>query len=161
MELDIGKFESLPSNKVPGFKNRITNLIPTLKGHWCSRGYDGGFLERVKEGTWAGHIVEHVAIELQCLAKLKVGFGKTIDTDRKGIYKVVYRYREEAVGLKAGEMAVEIVESLFTGKDYDIQSKILELKKIRDRNLFSWVMGFIKDEFKHRCVTIHLLSELR
>jgi cyanophycin synthetase len=109
------------------------NLIPTLKGHRCSKGYEGGFLERIKEGTWAGHIVEHVVIELQCLAKLEVGYGKTLDTDKKGIYQVIYRYRDEAVGLKAGEMAVEIVESLFTGKDYDINAKILELKKIRDR----------------------------
>jgi cyanophycin synthetase len=76
MELDIGEFESLPSNKVPDLKKRIVNLIPTLKGHGCSRGYEGGFLERVKEGTWAGHIVEHVAIELQCLVKLEVGYER-------------------------------------------------------------------------------------
>ena len=132
IELDIGKFEFLPSNKIPNLKKRIVNLIPTLKKHRCSRGYEGGFIERVEEGTWAGHIVEHIAIELQCLANLEVGFGKTIDTDMKGIYKIVYRYRDERVGLKAGEMAVEIVESLFTGKDCEIQSNILEFKKISD-----------------------------
>jgi len=160
MELDIGKYESLPSNKVPGLKKRIEKLIPTLKQHRCSRGYEGGFLERVEEGTWAGHIVEHVAIELQCLAKLEVGFGKTIDTDSKGIYKVVYRYRDEAVGLKAGEMAVEIVESLFKGKDYDIQDKILKLKKIRDRYLFGPTTQSIVEEAKKRGIPfIRLNSE--
>jgi cyanophycin synthetase len=160
MELDIGKYEFLPSNKVPGLKKRIANLIPTLKGHRCSRGYEGGFLERIKEGTWAGHIVEHVAIELQCLAKLEVGFGKTIDSDREGIYNVVYRYRDEAVGLKAGEMAVEIVDSLFKGKDNEIQSKILELKKIRDRHLFGPTTQSIVDEAKKRGIPfIRLNSE--
>jgi len=150
MELDIGKFKSLPSNKIPGLKKRLVNLIPTLEEHKCSKGYEGGFLERVEEGTFAGHIVEHVAIELQCLAKIEVGFGKTIDTDIENIYKVVYRYRNEEVGLKAGEMAVEIVESLFTGKDYDIQGKVLELKKIRDRYLFGPTTQSIVDEAKKR-----------
>jgi len=160
MNLDIGKYESLPSNKVPGLKKRIETLIPTLQGHRCSRGYEGGFLERVKEGTWAGHIVEHVAIELQCLVKLEVGFGKTIDTDREGIYKVVYRYRDEAVGLKAGEMAVKIVDSLFKGKDYDIQGKLHELKKIRDRHLFGPTTQSIVDEAKKRGIPfIRLNSE--
>jgi len=160
MELDIGKFESLPSNKVPGLKKRIVDLIPTLMEHRCSRGYEGGFLERVAEGTLAGHIVEHVAIELQCLVKLEVGFGKTIDTNRTGIYKVVYRYKDEAVGLKAGEMAVEIVKSLFTGKDYNIKGKILKLKKIRDRNLFGPTTQSIVDEAKKRGIPfIRLNSE--
>ena len=160
MELDIDKFKSITSNKVPGLKKRIEILIPTLKEHRCSKGYEGGFLERVAEGTLAGHIVEHVAIELQCLAKLEVGFGKTIGTDREGIYKVVYRYRDEAVGLKAGEMAVEIVESLFTGKDYDIKGRILELKKIRDRYLFGPTTQSIVDEAKKRGIPfIRLNSE--
>jgi len=136
------------------------DLIPTLKGHRCSKGYEGGFLERVAEGTQAGHIVEHVALELQCLAKIEVGYGKTIDSDIEGIYKVVYRYRDEAVGLKAGEMAVEIVESLFKGKDYEIQGKILELKKIRDRYLFGPTTQSIVDEAKKRGIPfIRLNSE--
>jgi cyanophycin synthetase len=160
MELDIGEFETLPSDKVSGFKKRIVNLIPTLKEHRCSKGYEGGFLERVEEGTWAGHIVEHVAIELQCLVKLEVGYGKTLDTDKKGIYQVIYRYLNEAVGLKAGEIAVEIVESLFTGKDYDISGKILELKKIRDEHLFGPTTQSIVDEAKKREIPfIRLNSE--
>jgi cyanophycin synthetase len=160
MELDIGEFETLPSDKVSGFKKRIVNLIPTLKEHRCSKGYEGGFLERVEEGTWAGHIVEHVAIELQCLVKLEVGYGKTLDTDKKGIYQVIYRYLDEAVGLKAGEIAVEIVESLFTGKDYDISGKILELKKIRDEHLFGPTTQSIVDEAKKREIPfIRLNSE--
>jgi cyanophycin synthetase len=160
MELDIGEFEFLPSNKIPNLKKRIVNLIPTLKNHRCSRGYEGGFIERVEEGTWAGHIVEHVAIELQCLANLEVGYGKTIDSDIKGIYKVLYRYRVEEVGLKAGEMAVEIVESLFTGKDCEIQNKIIELKKIRDRYLLGPTTISIVNEAKKRGIPfIRLNSE--
>jgi cyanophycin synthetase len=158
MELDIGELETLPSNKVPGLRKRLEDMVPTLKGHRCSKGYEGGFLERVDEGTWAGHIVEHIAIELQCLAKLEVGFGKTYDTDTEGIYNVVYRYRVEEVGLRAGEMAVEIVEALFTGKDYNCRGKILELKEIRERHLFGPTTQSIVDEAKKRRIPVIRLN---
>lgn len=158
MELDIGEYEKLPSNKIPGIRKRLENMIPTLKGHRCSRGYEGGFLERVDEGTWAGHIAEHVAIELQCMAKLEVGYGKTLDTDLEGIYKVIYRYREEAVGLRAGEMAVDIVDSLFKGKDFTVEDKVLELKTIREKHLFGPTTQSIVDEAKKRGIPVIRLN---
>jgi cyanophycin synthetase len=83
MVLDINEYESKPSDKINGFSDRLLTLIPTLQGHECSIGKPGGFVQRLRTGTWAGHIIEHIAIELQCLAGMKVGYGKTLDTSKK------------------------------------------------------------------------------
>ena len=136
MKLDIGDLEERPTDEVPNFRQNIEMMMPTLIEHRCSPGRRGGFFERVERGTWAGHVVEHVAIELQCLAKTEVGYGKTMSTDNKGIYNIVYRYRDENVGLKAGEFAVRIVERLFDQKATSVQPLILELNKIRESSLY-------------------------
>ena len=136
MKLDIGDLEEKPTDKCHGFRENIEKMLPTLIEHRCSIGKKGGFFERVKRGTWAGHVVEHIAIELQCLASTEVGYGKTLDTDEKGIYNVVYRYRSEEVGLEAGRLAVKIVEDLFQGIINDIKPMILDLKRIREKNLY-------------------------
>ncbi|MFW6103983.1 MAG: cyanophycin synthetase family protein, partial [Bacteroidota bacterium] len=77
MKIDLEEMEHYPSNTINGFAERLENLIPSLYEHRCSKGYDGGFLERLKEGTWMGHIIEHVALELQVLAGMQCGFGRT------------------------------------------------------------------------------------
>ncbi len=136
MLLDIGELEGKPSDMVPGLKDRLCRLIPTIAEHRCSLGYPGGFLERVETGTWAGHIVEHVAIELQCLANMNVGFGKTRETSEKGVYTVVFRYRSPEAGIEAGEAAVRIVDALFQNRRIRIASIISQLKEVREANLF-------------------------
>ncbi len=135
MQLDIDKLEEKPSDTIPGFKARVEKILPSLVEHQCSLGHRGGFFERLDRGTWAGHIVEHVALELQCLAKMEVGFGKTYDTDDTGIYIVVYRYRDEEAGIEAGKYAVEIVNNLFKNQETEIPPIIDRLKEIRENNL--------------------------
>ncbi|RAR57649.1 cyanophycin synthetase [Onishia taeanensis] len=135
MRLDIGDLEHRPSDTVPGIAERLSELLPTLQGHRCSVGRPGGFLERLARGTWAGHVVEHVAIELQNLIGFSVGYGKTIDSYDAGIYNVVYRYRDEASGLAAGVEAVELVRRLFHGLEIDIQAIIDRLKVVRDAHM--------------------------
>nr|WP_299246075.1 cyanophycin synthetase [uncultured Halomonas sp.] len=135
MRLDIGELEERPSDTVPGIVERISGLLPTLQEHRCSVGHPGGFLERLGRGTWAGHIVEHVAIELQNLIGFSVGYGKTVDSYERGIYNVVYRYRDEACGLAAGVEAVSFVEALFSGDDIDMAAIIARLKEVRDAHM--------------------------
>lgn len=158
MQLDIGEFEERPSDTVPGFKDRISELIPTLIEHRCSLGYHGGFFERLERGTWAGHIIEHVALELQCLAKMEVGFGKTLDTNKKGIYDIVFRYRDEEVGIEAARAAVDIVEKLFNDESIELRPIIHHLKEIREQNLFGPSTQSIVDEAKKRDIPVIRLN---
>ena len=106
MLVDLGVLEEFPSNRIPGFSDALVALLPTLEDHACSLGRRGGFITRLQEGTWAGHIAEHIALEFQNLAGTDVRHGKTRSAGVHGQYNCIYEYREEAVGLEAGRMAV-------------------------------------------------------
>jgi cyanophycin synthetase len=135
LEIDLKDYEDKPTDKLPDFRKRLLSLVPSLREHRCSPGHPGGFVERLDRGTWLGHVIEHVAIELQCLAAVEVGFGKTYDTEEKGVYMIVYRYKDEEVGLEAGREAVRIVTALASGEMPDLAPVISNLKEIRENNL--------------------------
>ncbi len=135
MRLDLGELEEKPTDKIPGFKDNLAMMMPSLQQHKCSPGRVGGFYERLIRGTWAGHVLEHVALELQCLSGHEVAFGKTFDTDDYGVYNLVYRYVDEKTGMRAGEMAFHIVENLFKGIKTDVKPLIIELKEIAETSL--------------------------
>jgi len=158
MRLDIGELEDRSSDKVPGIADNLQELIPTIFEHRCSVGEPGGFLERVKGGTWAGHMVEHVAIELQNLLGFSVGYGKTVDSYETGVYNIVFRYRDEATGLAAGEAAVEIVEKLYNGVDVDLATIIDRLKEVRDANALGPSTGSIVNAAKARNIPAYNLT---
>jgi cyanophycin synthetase len=114
LKLDLEELEHYPSNKLPDFTDGLLALIPTLHEHGCSYGEPGGFIKRLREGTWMGHIIEHIALELQCLAGTEVTYGKTRSVPgQPGVYHVVYSYIEERVGREAGELAIKLVRWLF------------------------------------------------
>ena len=158
MRLDIEEFEERPSDKVDGLAERLEALIPSIYEHRCSVGEAGGFLQRVRNGTYAGHVVEHIAIELQNLVGFSVGYGKTVDSYEPGIYNVVYRYRDEATGLAAGEAAVEIVQKLFDGAEIDLQPHIDRLKEVRDANALGPSTGAIVNAAKTRNIPSYNLT---
>ncbi|MCA1608106.1 MAG: cyanophycin synthetase, partial [Acidobacteria bacterium] len=108
MRLDIGNYEAKPTDKIESFIERLSDLMPSLAKHGCSYQEEGGFLRRVKEGTWAGHVIEHLALELQTLAGMDTGYGRTRETGEYGIYNVVFSYMEEDVGRFAGRAAVQL-----------------------------------------------------
>jgi cyanophycin synthetase len=159
LELDLKEYEERPTDKIPDFRKRLLSLIPSLKEHRCSPGHPGGFIERLDRGTWLGHVIEHVAIELQCLAGVEVGFGKTYDTDEKGVYKIVFRYKDEEVGLEAGREAVRIVEALAEGEIVDLEPVILNLKEIRENNLLGPSTRSIADEAASRKIPVLRLNK--
>ncbi|HWM34596.1 MAG TPA: cyanophycin synthetase [Pseudolysinimonas sp.] len=120
--LDLGGLEQLPSDRLDGFADHLLTLLPGLGSHHCSRGYPGGFAERLREGTWLGHVIEHVALELQTAAGSPVTRGKTRSArGRPGAYHVLFSYREEAVGLAAGRLAIELVAALLPAHLRDVQ----------------------------------------
>jgi cyanophycin synthetase len=146
MRLDLEDLEHRPTNKIDGFRERIEKLMPSLYTHRCSPGYEGGFFERIDEGTWMGHVIEHIALELQSLAGMETGFGRTRETKTPGIYNVVFSYIEETVGVYAAEASVSIAEKLIAGEDYDIENDIMTMKKMRERERFGPSTASIVDE---------------
>lgn len=136
IKLDIGRYEELPTNLLVGFQERLTHYLPSLLSHRCSLGTEGGFLKRVEEGTWLGHVIEHVALELQCLAGMDCGFGRTYGTREYGVYNVLFTYEIEEAGLYAGFAAVEFITAIAEGKEYSLDRVIAHLKEIfRDKGL--------------------------
>jgi cyanophycin synthetase len=130
MRLDLEKLEEFPSNKIDGFYERLRALIPSLYTHECSEGRPGGFFYRVEQGTWMGHIIEHIALEIQTLAGIDCGFGRTRSTGEYGVYNVAFAYQEERAGLYAAHCAVNIAQALIAGKDYDLQADIAYLHQL-------------------------------
>ncbi len=112
LRVDLGELEEYPTSRLPGFVDQLLVMVPTLREHTCSYDEPGGFVRRMTEdeGTWLGHVLEHVAIELQCLAGTPVSYGKTRSHDLpKGQYHVIYSYDEESVGLRAGELGLDLI----------------------------------------------------
>ena len=146
MRLNLLEMEHHPSNKIPGFLERLEKMIPTLYEHRCSPGVPGGFFQRVAAGTWMGHVVEHVALEIQTLAGMDTGFGRTRETKIPGIYNVVFNYIEEKVGVYAAEAAVRVVDAIIKGEDYNLQYDIQKMREIREDTRLGPSTGSIVDE---------------
>jgi cyanophycin synthetase len=162
--VDIGELEDRPTNKIPGFYERITELIPSLYEHRCSVGKPGGFLQRMREGTWMGHVLEHVALELQNLAGAEVGRGKTRSTKEKGVYNVVFEYEQEDVGIAAAELALRLLNHVIYDwePDFDFQSE-LERTVIRtaERLAYGPSTGSIVAEAERRNIPVIRLDPRR
>ncbi len=146
MKLDLESLEERPTNKVDGFLERLKTTFPTMQSHRCSTGKEGGFFERVKEGTWMGHVIEHIALEIQTLAGMDVGFGRTRGTGAKGVYNVVFSYLEESVGVYAAKASVRIAEALIEGREYDLHTDIDAMRKMREQERFGPSTASIVDE---------------
>jgi len=132
MRVDLEEMELLPTNKIEGFRERIETMFPNMIEHRCSEGVRGGFFSRIEKGTWMGHVIEHIALEIQTLAGMETGFGRTRETKTPGIYNVVFSYTEENVGIHAAERAVAIAESLIAGTAYDLNTDIMKMREIRE-----------------------------
>ena len=130
MKLDLQECEAYPTNKINCFAERLETLMPSLYEHRCSEKKPGGFFERIRKGTWLGHVIEHVALELQSLAGMPCGFGRTRSAKKKGVYHVVFAYQVENAGVYAAKAAVRIIQALKDDTPYDIQKDIDELAKI-------------------------------
>ena len=130
--IDLGEMEDHPSNKIDGFNDRINGWLPGLVEHHCGVGHRGGFLTRLVGGTWMGHIMEHVSIELQLLAGARAEFGKAREISKRGVYKVVFRTEHEELGRESFLAARELVMAAANNKPYDIAATVDRLKKIAD-----------------------------
>lgn len=131
--LDLGELEEKPSNLIPGFYERLLALLPGLAQHRCGVGEVGGFLERLRDGTWAGHILEHICLELQTQAGMDTGFGQTRSTGQHGVYKMAFRTRQPEVGRAALDAGRELLMAAIENRPYDIAATVASLRELRDR----------------------------
>lgn len=134
MRLDLEDLADRPSDQVPGFYEALATALPSLIEHFCSPGHRGGFLNRVRQGTYMGHIVEHVALELQTLAGMGVGFGRTRQTAEASVYQVVFEYQYEQAGRYAARAAVRLCNSLVETGHYppaELEQDLIDLQGFR------------------------------
>ena len=132
--LDIGELEDFPSNTLPGLYERLLAALPGLVEHRCGIGQRGGFLERLRDGTWSGHILEHVVLELQNLAGMRTGFGKTRSTGRRGVYKMAFRTRQEQVGRAALEAGRALLLAAIDDTPFDLDACVAHLRELVDEH---------------------------
>ncbi|MCA1638424.1 MAG: cyanophycin synthetase, partial [Acidobacteria bacterium] len=164
MRLDICEFEQKPTDKIEGFYERMKEAMPSLEKHGCSYQEEGGFFKRVEEGTWAGHVIEHFALELQTLAGMEVGYGRTRETGESGIYNVVFAYFEEEVGRYAARAAVRLFLELAKGKSVEeiqktLAEEVQEMREIREEVRFGPSTGSIVEEAESRDIPYIRLNE--
>ena len=150
MKLDLEEMEQRPTNKIEGFSERIEKLLPSMYEHRCSEDHEGGFFERVKDGTWMGHVIEHIALELQTLAGMDCGFGRTRGTGKEGEYFVVFDYMEEEAGVYAAKAAVKVAQALTDNVEYSLDEDIQEMREIREDTRLGPSTGSIVEEAAKR-----------
>ncbi|MBS1754428.1 MAG: cyanophycin synthetase [Ferruginibacter sp.] len=150
MKLDLEEMEQRPTNKIEGFRERLEAMFPSMIEHRCSVGTRGGFFERVDEGTWMGHVIEHIALEMQTLAGMDTGFGRTRGTGKEGEYYVCISYMEEDAGVYAAKAAVRVAQALTDNVEYDLAADIMKLREIREDTRLGPSTGCIVDEAAKR-----------
>ena len=159
MRLNLENIELYPTNKIEGFAERMQQLLPTMYTHRCSEGVAGGFFNRVKEGTWMGHVIEHIALEIQCLAGMETGFGRTRETITSGTYNVVFSYIDEEVGIYAANAAVRIAQALIDAAPYSIEQDIESMRNIAYQNRLGPSTLSIVEEAERRGIPWYRLNE--
>lgn len=157
--VDIGELEDCPSNTIPGFYERLSAWLPSLIEHRCSYDERGGFLRRVKEGTWPGHILEHVTLELQNLAGMPGGFGKAREMAKRGVYKVVVRAWQEDVTRAALQSARDLVMAAIEDKPFDVAAAVEHLTDLVDSKCLGPSTASIVDAADDRDIPSIRLSE--
>jgi cyanophycin synthetase len=159
MLLDLEDLEERPTNLIDGFHERLKTLIPSLQEHRCSEDRPGGFFHRVKEGTWMGHVIEHIALEIQSLAGMNCGFGRTRGSGEKGRYHVVFAYEDMSAGKYAAAAAVRIASALVEGSAYDLQQDITAMESLAAKNKMGPSTRSIVDEAIKRNIPVIRLDD--
>ena len=128
--LDLGELEDYPTHRLEGFTERITTALPALIEHHCGVGERGGFLQRLQEGTWMGHVLEHVVIELLNLSGMPTGFGQTRSTSQHGVYRMVFRARDEHVARQALAEGHALLMAVINSESFDVAGAVT---RVRDK----------------------------
>jgi cyanophycin synthetase len=160
LTLNLDQYDEVLTTKIPEFIIKLKTLLPTLYEHCCSEGVEGGFFTRLTEGTLLGHVLEHVALELQNLAGMNCSFGRARMTSKQGIYKVVFSYEYEEAGILAAESAFRIVSTLAEQKDYlNLEEDIQRLNAIYRKNRLGPSTEAILEEARLKDIPYTILKD--
>jgi cyanophycin synthetase len=157
-DLTLGVLEEVPSTQIPGFNERLLDLLPALYEHPCSRGSAGGFVERLHEGTHLPHILEHVALELQSLAGSDVRFGRVVESGDPDVWWLIVEYEEEEVGLQSVRDAVRLVRACIAGEPFDVRAAVDELCLLLEEVRLGPSTGAIVEEARRRGIPVRRLN---
>jgi cyanophycin synthetase len=157
--VELGELAEAVSNTIPGFYERLSTWLPSLIEHRCGLGYRGGFLERLRDGTYPGHVLEHVTLELQGLAGSPQGFGKARETSTPGTYKVVIRYGDEELGLACLHAARELVLAAMRDEPFDLPGRLASLKALAERVMLGPSTAAIVEAANQRGIPVRRLTE--
>jgi cyanophycin synthetase len=127
--VDLGPWKDSPSNTLPGFNDRLMGWLPTMIEHHCGIGERGGFFQRLRTGTYLGHILEHVTLELQSLAGVEVGYGRARETSEEGVYRVVFKYKDESLARACVATSRELILAAIEDRPFDVKG---EIERLRD-----------------------------
>jgi cyanophycin synthetase len=159
MKIDLEGLSRKRTNEMEGFGERLEKMMPGMVAHRCSKGVRGGFFQVMKEGTSLAHVIEHIGMEIQTMAGMDCGFGRTKETNNEGVYYVVFSYMEEKVGIYAAEATVKILEALVEDKEYNLEDDIITMREMRERVRFGPSTGSIVDEAAARDIPFIRLND--
>lgn len=158
MKIDLQNFFDFVSDEAPHFNERLLALMPGLKQHECSPGHPGGFCERLVKGTYAAHIIEHIALELSAQAGIGVTFGKTRFTGTKGVYAIVTRFKDENGMKLCLTAAVEVLKHIVKNIPYNIEKALQNIREAVDQNKIGPSTRALLEAAKKRDIPIIALS---
>src|SRR3954469_10212949 len=145
-DVRLGSLETRSTAELPGFTDRLLAALPTLREHPCSRGTEGGFVERLREGTRLPHVLEHVALELQTLAGSDVSFGRVVASGDEGVWWVIVEYEEEEVGVESVREGARILRDCIRGDAVDGQRIAAEFQRLYESVRLGPSTGAIVEE---------------
>ncbi len=159
LRLDLGEYDEVFTNQVPGFHGKLKTALPSLHEHHCSIGREGGFFERVEKGTLLGHVTEHVAIELQTLAGMDTAYGKTRSTATQGVYNVVFRFFDEEAGKLTAHAAVGFVNAILLDRLFHVNDAVDAIVAIREERMLGPSTQVVVSEAQKRGIPFQRLDE--
>ncbi|HEX3855199.1 MAG TPA: acetate--CoA ligase family protein, partial [Polyangiaceae bacterium] len=157
--VDLGKYEDFPSNTLPGFNDKLMRWLPTMIEHRCSIGERGGFFERMRTGTWLGHVLEHTTLEIQSLAHLPVGYGRARETSERGVYKVAIEVLDFRFGEASIKVAHDMIMAAAEGREFDLPAALRTLRKLADDYCYGPSTQAIVDGAKKRLIPMLRLTD--
>jgi cyanophycin synthetase len=157
-DVQLGSLENVTTRDIPGFNARLLAHLPSLHDHPCSRGSEGGFVDRLTEGTHLPHVLEHVSLELQALAGSEVSFGRIVQSGDPGVWWVIVAYEEEEVGLEATRQAVQLVRACISGDEYAAAQVVEDLQELYEDVRLGPSTAAVVEEARRRDIPVRRLN---